>query len=640
MHRTRQTSDRTVSAPAQLRLHGASITPLSAHAPVAPVAPVTPAAPVAPAASTPSQSLGPKTKLREAFEGLEAKSTRANVRLLPRNTDAWLGVWDVLETAPAGIDASYFILERDIFGMAFLGSLLKKAQEGQPVRLLVDSSGDFLRRKGFTLPGAGADYLQELVAYGAEVRIYHPLHKKILRNLLGQVKGFGRIASNHDKLVRSDTKAQTGGRNMARDYLAEPENMKGVYRDTCVQIESADTSKEFKRAFEREFYQKKITFKMFEDLFGNWRKRDGELLGAYTMMKIWLDADHKLSPHETNTLRASEAYRNKKADELLEETYRRLPEVGFTRKPSWLTRRSLRKRARELVGYPDLFGSNSSFAKATKVHENVELKVLDRTSAAAEAHDNLTDGIRTAAKSAQKRLRIHNPYLVLSEQAIESLEEAGRRGVEIELMTNSPDSTDSVLTQGFFLEDWPRLLARIPNLRLFVLSGNQKLHGKTIEVDGMMTFVKSYNLDLLSEKVNSELGVVAWDEGLAKEAQKMFDRDVQNPDHVVREYLIKRDARGEPVYVDGEPVVAYGARDHISPKKWGRYKIWRWVARQLRKLPALADVQRPSLATLKESLLEASKALGQRRTRTSLSVPRPQISGGSTPTSERQNASS
>lgn len=537
----------------------------------------------------PSPKLDP---LRRAFDNLAPKTTRANLRLLPKNRDAWLGLWNVIDTAPDGVDASYFILERDIFGMALLGGLLSKAQQGHRVRLLVDSAGDYLRMKGFTLPTRGGDYLQELVAHGAEVRIYNPMHKKIWRSLLGKARGLGRLANNHDKLVRSRIMAQTGGRNVAKDYLGEASDLEErVYRDTCVLIEGEGTSKELERAFEREFYQDEVTFKQFPDLFGNWRKRDGELLGAYYMMDAWVKGELGLSKKDLARLQADASFRNATRDRVVEQVSQRLP-----RSPGWLTRRSLKKRAGELMSHVALYGQYPAFAAEKTGHQDVEVKVLDRTSAAAAKHDHLTGAIRTAAASATRRIRIHTPYLTLSEDAIRALEIAARRGVEIELLTNSPASTDSTFTQALFLEDWPRLLARIPTLRIFTLSGDQKLHAKSIQVDDRMTFVVSYNMDILSECVNSELGIVAWSPAFAKEAANAFYGDLADPKNLVREYRIAKDAGGQALLDErGEPIVTYGPRDHIDPKKWRRYKGYRWLIRQARKLPVFANHQRPRL---------------------------------------------
>lgn len=544
------------------------------------------------------QHLGRPDPLRAAFDSLSPVTTRADLRLLPKNRQAWLGVWDVLTTAPDGIDASYFILERDVYGMAFLGGLLKKAREGERVRLLVDSAGDWLRMKGFTMPTRGGDYLQELVAHGAEVRIYNPMHVKLFNLLMGTSKGFERIANNHDKLVRSRTKAQTGGRNLAGDYLSHPDDSdERVYRDTCVHIESEATSLEMERAFEREFYQDEVTFKQFPDLLGNWVKRDGELLGAYLMMDSWVNGEPKLTPTELDRLRVDRRFRKEVAERVVDRACERFAEVDYTTTPGWRTKRSMRIRARQLCRLAHLHGSYPAFAAQKTPHRDVEVKVLDRQSAAVKGGaDHLTHAIRTAAYSAQKRIRIHNPYVTLSEAAIRALESAGRRGVEIELLTNSPDSSDNRITQGFFLEDWPRLAARVPNLRIFVLGEGRKLHAKSIEVDDRMTFVKSYNLDLLSERVNSELGIVAWSESFAKDAGSAFEADCDNPDVPVHEYTIERAKNGRPLYDDqGEPIVKFGAKDHVSPKVWRSYRRWRWLVRMMRKTPALDQHQRPSI---------------------------------------------
>lgn len=581
--RVRRAHDGTVAQPAQLRLLDKSITPT---APVAPLAPVT-----IPTVESP---------LRAAFDSLAPKTTTAGLRFLPKNVDAWLGVWDIVAKAPDGVDASYFILERDIFGMSFLGALLEKAMKGDRVRLLVDSAGDYLRQSGFTLPTRGGDYLQELVEHGAEVRIYNPLHKKLLRWLMGKTTGFATVANNHDKLVRSSTTAQTGGRNLAKDYLSEPGALnEKVYRDTCVRIESKATSKELETAFEREFYQDKVTFQQFKDLFGNWRKRDGELLGAYAMMDAWVKGDLGLSPQDLKRAREDRSFQKNLVKRLVEFAEGRLPEVGCTRKIGFLTRRSLRRSAKALIQHDKLYGSYPRFEAegASQRHDGVEVKVLDRLSAAADTkRDQLTNAIQVAAMSAQKRIRIHNPYVTLSEAAIAALEVAGRRGVKIELLTNSPASTDSTLTQAFFVEDWPRLVARIPNMRLFVLAGEDKLHAKSIEVDDQMTFVKSYNLDILSERVNSELGIVAWSESFAKAAGHTFDSDLTDPRQNVLEYRIQRDAKGRPVFgEDGLPIVAFGAKDHIDGAKWRKYRRWRAFVRLVRKLPMMAQHQTPRL---------------------------------------------
>jgi hypothetical protein len=63
----------------------------------------------------------------------------------------------------------------------------------------------------------------------------------------------------------------------------------------------------------------------------------------------------------------------------------------------------------------------------------------------------------------------------------------------------------------------------------------------------------------------------------------------------VHEYRIRRE-NGRPVLdAKGEPIVEWGPKDHISEKQWRRYRFYRWIVRQVRKLPAMQDHQKPKL---------------------------------------------
>lgn len=89
------------------------------------------------------------------------------------------------------------------------------------------------------------------------------------------------------------------------------------------------------------------------------------------------------------------------------------------------------------------------------------------------------------------------------------LEEAARCGVAITIVTNSPVSSDNALSQAFFLEQWPELLARMPTMRLFV-AGRANLHTKAVTFDGQIGMVGTCNLDPLSMAFNSEVMAAMW----------------------------------------------------------------------------------------------------------------------------------
>lgn len=580
----RRVGDGKTAAPAQLQLHGAALGGVQALQRPSAVAEVGQARPLA----LPSP-------LRVAFDGVAGPVVRAGARLLEHNVEAWLAMWKVLGQ-PGPVDASYFILQRDVFGMAFLGQLYRKAKAGDDVRLMLDAAGDSLGKRGFTLSFRGQDYLQELQGTGkVQVKVYHPIHKKVARNLMGGLRPFGGVANNHDKLLISPTMAVTGGRNISKDYFTDPADRGDVYRDTDVLLEGAAIAREMKKAFDAEFEQDGLHFQVYGDTFGNWRKRDLELAGAALMMDAWLNAP-PFTDAEKVRLREDKGARKAMAEQLLQDLMPRLAADGHDRAPGALSRMGLTRMARELAGYPELRGANRGFDHRAEMHQGVEMKVLDRVSAAvADGPDEFGKALAALAEKAQREIFIQNPYVMMTKGALEALKAAGERGVKIHLLTNSPDSSDSVITQAFFLEDWPKLLAAIPNLRIYACTGEQKLHAKTAMADDQLSLVSSYNLDLLSEQVNGEIGVLTWSEALAKDLHRSFEADLASPLHRVKEYTIARDGAGRPALKDGQPVVTFGPEDHVSVGKMGLYSMLRWVTRQLRKLPALEALRHPAL---------------------------------------------
>ncbi|MCA9555762.1 MAG: hypothetical protein KC933_37370, partial [Myxococcales bacterium] len=221
----------------------------------------------------------PVSALRKAFDSLAPRGITADVRLLEGNNESWLSMWAALNRAQGDLDLSYFIFQRDIFGMSMLGQLYLAAKDGRQVRMMLDAAGDAFGKKGFTLSFRGQDYLQELTATGhAEVKVYHPLHKKALTALKsGDLRPFAGVANNHDKLLRTHDTVITGGRNISKDYFTDPSDRGDVYRDTDVMIRGREAAQTFKAAFEKEWGRDDIHFKVYDDSAGNLARRDLEI---------------------------------------------------------------------------------------------------------------------------------------------------------------------------------------------------------------------------------------------------------------------------------------------------------------------------------------------------------------------------
>lgn len=555
------------------------------------------------AVALPADKFQPSTaeqspSLRQAFDKILNAGGPGKARLLDDNAEAWSARWKLVESAHENINTQYFCWDKDIFGMAFLGHIFKKAsQEGVKTRIMVDATGDTWGTRGFKSHIGGKDYLQEVVALpNAEAQVYHPHYKKVIDGLLHPGKNYI-AASNHDKILEVDgERAITGGRNIGYEYYVNPNDFKGAWRDTDVYIESAASAHALREAFEVEFGAPWINQKVRPDLLGNWVKRDVELLGAYAIMDDWLKGE-PFTQEQKDLIRSNPEEQKKVAQQVYEQALHKLPEVGATREPGRREKKEIKKLAEEMVKYPEMRGAY--FAEESKLHDS-EIKILDRTSVVSTAQDHMGEQLVKLCRSAKKKILIENPYIVLTKNLLKELQDAGKRGVEIQLGTNSPSSTDSDVTQAFFLEDWPKILATTPNMKLFVATGERKLHAKVATVDDQASLVSTYNLDLLSSEVNSEVGAVVWSKDFAEETFDGFMQDFDDPRNAVKEYTILRDEHGTPIRSDGKPVldadgelinepeITYGPANHLSREMLDKYAKKTGLWNKLRKwLPSL-----------------------------------------------------
>ena len=560
-----------------------------------------------PARSGPAP-LAPRAGAVSAFEPAKGKPTAsldavfeamptvgggpAKARVLSTNLDAWNARWEMLQGAKTSIDTQYFILEKDVYGYAFLGVLLEKQLSGVKVRAMTDAMADTFGTHGFKMPLRGKDFLQELVNHGAEVSIYHPIHQRAAEAL----DGFAVLASNHDKIIVVDGReGMTGGRNIGIEYFAHPKDLKGAWRDMDVSLSGEGTAKGLTRAFELEFDNKDISVPVRKDMFGNWDKKDIQLIGTAKMMDAWLRAP-AFAEAEKQRLRADPAARTALASALVEQGLAALP-ATITRKPSKADREFLMAQAEQLVSQVETRGSHRTFASAALPVRDTQAKVIDQTSAANGRFNQMASSMTDMIRAAKSRIVIENPYVVLTEEMMVELEAASKRGVKIDIITNSPLSTDSKQTQAFFLEDWPMILARAPTVRIWVATGEHKFHSKSAVVDGTDSFISTYNLDLLSGYVNSELGAVVKSSQLAGDLTRELDKDLADPANGFLEYQIQRDANGRAVLKDGQPVVVFGPEHHL-PKAVledyaGRRKLWGHTLRN--NVPQLKPLRHPKL---------------------------------------------
>lgn len=490
----------------------------------------------------------PGMSVRQAFESLPAAAGRTRLTLLVHNPEAWVARWRMLEDARESLDVAYFILREDLFGAAFLGALLEKADRGVHIRLLLDAQGTVM---SFTSP-RGNDWLDTLANHpNVDVKLFRPLLNRYAEALL-TVNPVALIASEHDKIIVADHRVgMIGGRNISAEYFADPRDMKGAFEDMDVILEGRATSDYLTQAFETQYWREAAAPVRPERVdITSYAER---LRLAYRAMDAWLK-DRPLA-------RAAAA----RIEEL------KLP---------WRD---------DLARYPRLRGAYHAPPAAPDA--NAETRLLDSRTRLERGGDAIGEGMARLARSARDSILIVTPYLVLSDDAVRVLADAGSRGVAITVLTNSPLSSDNALSQAFFLEQWPELLARVPELRIFVVDRAGTLHSKLAVFDDQVTLIGTYNLDPISMQVNSEIMAAVWSRTFAREAGALPRAQLAAGPPLTYEYRIERDDAGRPVRDDdGAPVVAFGPADHSDPAQWRKIRVYWSMLRAVEKLTGFSPI--------------------------------------------------
>lgn len=462
-----------------------------------------------------SPTLAPNSELKAAFDSIAVPKGDINtkVRLLWRNDEAWYARWNMIESAKQTIDCTYYIVDKDIFGQAFLGLLCKKAREGVQIRLMIDGR---IFRSGY-MKGM-PDRFQELAALpNVQIKQFNAIAKSLL-NIFDDFRAT--FASNHDKIIIIDGKTTIiGGRNIGPDYFVGKGEYDIVYRDTDVLMSGTHVAQQLRQAFDDEWScLKNSTVK--PDLI-NWKDQSARLDLAYLAMRRFITGQGLF-------------------DSAKMKLSGKLPEA-------------LKEFNEELSRFKNL-SSYASFQQF-RGERAKPVKILDKHSRLG-ALNGITPALTRFIDSSNSEIIIQNPYLVLTAEAEAALKRASARGVKIIMHTNSGGSTDSLFPQAFLMSDWKKMLKEMPTCHLLVAPTiNERLHSKVFVFDRQIAVVGSYNMDALSEQVNSEVVAAICDPQFATMTALRLIDDMKS----AVEYRISIDK-------DGHVTKAYGPEDHLSKK--------------------------------------------------------------------------
>ena len=453
--------------------------------------------------------------LKAVFDAIKVPATDINtqVRLLHKNDEAWYARWKLITEAKQTIDCTYYIIDKTIFGQSFLGLLRKKAREGVKIRLMVDG-------RVYRMPYMKGmpDKMQELAAEpNVTIKLFNPVSQSLL-GALEDVKTL--FASNHDKILIADgLTCIIGGRNIGPDYFGGKGEGAIIYRDTDIVMRGKYVAEHLKMAFDEEF--------------------NSLHTGAVKPDKINLESQSK---------RLDLAY-------MVMNRY--LQGQGLIDVKKWNAEEDSKRIVEELNTEIKEFKAITAYSSYQMFHGDrvLPVKIIDKTSRLGSFND-ITPMLVKFIDAAKYEVVIQNSYVVLTEAAEAAIKRASARGVKVIFHTNSGASTDAIFPQAFFMGDWVKLIKEAPSTHLYVApTPNERLHSKTMVIDSQLTIVGSYNMDPLSEQMNSEVVGAIWSTDFGTMTRNRIQTDMGK----VIEYTIKIDAKGE-----AKPAV--GPEDHLDSK--------------------------------------------------------------------------
>lgn len=425
--------------------------------------------------------IAPLTKARPGKTGLFA---------LERGEDSLLARLWMIERASKTIEAQYFIWTSDNVGILASEALLRAAERGVTVRVIVDD----------LMVDAPTEGLQYLASHpGIDVKVYNPnlnLGQSRLSKLWNSLKDLRAVNQRmHDKtFVVDGAAAVTGGRNVADEYF------------------------DYDQAY-------------------NFRDRDVLALGpaaremAASFQRFW---DHPLSVPVENLPGLPPPPAPERAKAL------RAGLAAYAADPANFAP-EVRRAAENLPErFPELF-KGLSWSDARFVSDVPGKNAGDR---GLEGGGETTRVILEAVTAAKSRVVIQSPYCVLTEKALAALAGLVKRGVAVRIVTNSLAASDNLMASSGYMKQRKTMLdAGIelfefrPDARVWLdLMAKTRpagaptpvfaVHAKTLVVDGETVFIGTFNLDPRSAHLNTEAGILARDPVLAGQVEAAIEADM------------------------------------------------------------------------------------------------------------------
>jgi putative cardiolipin synthase len=419
---------------------------------------------------------------RQSHAALQTHPGQSGFRPLRSGVDALLARIVLADAAERSLDVQYYIWHDDLTGRIFANALLRAADRGVRVRVLLDDVG----------ARANDQVLLTLDSHpNIEIRLFNPIASRTFRGL-GMLSDFSRLNRRmHNKAFVADNQAAIlGGRNIGDEYFEASSEV--AFGDLDV-LTVGPVVGEVSKAF---------------DQF--WNSPSSYPIAALV--------DRSPDSEDLTALRAELA------------AY-----IEANRDSPYVTHAGSRLAEEAKSGRYDFY-----WGKATLLYDDPSK--ISRAPETTEGH--LLPQFSGIGLQTREELLIVSPYFVPGKEGVAWLQGLVARGVRVTVLTNSLAATDvgavhsgyqryrEALLEGgivlYELKPGAVPLAKTDKQAKGYGSSRASLHAKTFVFDRRAVFIGSLNLDPRSIQLNTEIGVVCESAPLAEDIAGALEQNLDS----------------------------------------------------------------------------------------------------------------
>jgi putative cardiolipin synthase len=411
---------------------------------------------------------------------ISARAGQSGAYVLETGEQALLARAWLADHARESIEVQYFIWSTDNIGILAAEALLRAAERGVRVRVIVDA----------LLIDAPDESLLALARHPQiEIRIYNP---KRLLSALGDFRGYNQRM--HDKTLVVDGKvAVTGGRNMAAEYYDY--NHEYNFRDRDVLL-LGEVVKAMQASFER-FWASELSVRA-ESLTSHVRLDEDEVRRIYRELGEYAASPDNFAPEVRAAIAAAPEAFPAVAHQVV------WGEVRFISDPPG------KNNARGLRGGGASAGALGALVEGARNRVVIQSPYLVASERALELLH------QARARGVQVRISTNS---LASTDNIPAF--SGYRNQRSRLLAMGLQIYEYKPDPQVQRELMPRAARSSRKPPVF------SLHAKTMVVDGRIVYIGTFNLDPRSENLNTEVGVIIDDERLARAVEAAIETDMQ-----------------------------------------------------------------------------------------------------------------